>query len=734
MKISKQQFGFGPKLLALIVLAAFGSAHAAGKDDDDDDAVARLIKPESTVGMGLGVVSGDKEVFSQFNGLRKNDNNLLLDFNIVKLDSEAGFWTSFEGRNLALDNRELRFSQQKQGDWKYSAEYNEITRHDFRTINTGLLGAGTATPTVVSLSTPGTGTDLNLDIQRKGVTLGAEKWLTSGLMFEATFKNEKKEGARLSGTGLLCSEIPLLSRFPCSSTTGALLMLPEPINSTIRQIDAKLNFSDEALMLSGGYYGSFYTNENGSLNPTITGNLYNPNGSVLNTGAAPGSTLAGYLQQPIALSPDNQAQQFYVSGSYAFTPTTHTTFKYTHNRATQNEDFAKMGLTGTPAGVSNLGGVVDSSLAQLGLTARPMDELSMLANVRYENKQDKTPLANYVMDNTGAAYTNDLNNSSKKLTSKLEASYKLPDNNRATLGIDYATVHRDRPVVSSDTPDLALALSALRENTRELGYRAELRHSMSETLNGAVSYVHSKRDGDSWLSLTPGFPAVSDAAIYNATGTFPMTMMDRKRDKLKLSVDWVASEDLSLQFMVENGKDKYSAPTEKGLHDTGMSSYGIDATYSLSENWKLTGYMNQGNQTLNVDHSSGYMAELENVNTSWGFGLTGKASDQLSVGGDLSYMDDTNRYKESLSSGAALVGGGLPDVTYRVTKLKLFGKYALEKNADIRVDMVHQSAKFDEWSWGNNGTLFAYSDNSTVSMKQSQSVTFLGASYIYKFR
>lgn len=732
MKITRKQPGLTPKLLTLVVLAAFGSAHAAG---EEDDAILRLTEPDSTVSVGAGATSGDlndRTVFSQYNGLRKNNTNLLLNFDINKLDKDTGTWTEIYGRDLGLDNREIRAELEKQGDFEFIAEYTELVRHDIRTINTGLQGAGTIAPTVVSLLTPGTGTDLNLDITRKKLNLFAGKWLTPNLLLDVDFKNEKKEGARLSGTGLVCSEINLLSRFPCSSTTGALLMLPEPINSTTRQIEAKLNYSDEALMLSGGYYASFYDNAKLSLNPAISGNLWNPNGSVLNTGAAPGSTLAGYLQQSVALSPDNQAHQFYVSGSYAFTPTTRTTFKYSQTRATQDNDFASMGLTGAPAGVSSLGGAVDSSLAQLGLTARPMADLSVLANLRHESKQDKTPLANYVQDNTGATYTNDLNNSSQKLTGKLEAGYQMQDNYRATLGVDYATVHRERPVATTDTADLALALSALRENTRELGYRAELRHSMSETLNGAISYMHSKRDGDNWLSLTPGFPSVSDAAIYNSTGTFPMTMMDRKRDKLKLSMDWVATEDLTVQFMLENGKDKYTAPTEKGLHDSGVISFGFDAALALSESWKMTGYLNQNSQNLNMEHSAGYVVELENVNTSWGVGLVGKLFDQLDVGGDLLSMNDNNRYKQSTSS--ALAGGGLPDVTYRMTRLKLFGKYALEKNADIRVDLVQQSVKFDEWSWGNNGIPFAYSDNSTVSMQQSQSVTFLGASYIYKFR
>jgi Putative outer membrane beta-barrel porin, MtrB/PioB len=213
-----------------------------------------------------------------------------------------------------------------------------------------------------------------------------------------------------------------------------------------------------------------------------------------------------------------------------------------------------------------------------------------------------------------------------------------------------------------------------------------------------------------------------------------MTMTDRKRDKVRVSADWTPTDNLSLQFMLEDGKDAYTSPTDKGLRDTGMSSYGVDAALSMSENWKLTGYVNQANQILHVDHNVGYLAELKNINTSVGLGVVGRPSSKLEVGADLSYMDDTNRYQQSMATGAAIVGGGLPDVTYRVTSLKLFGKYALQKNADIRVNLIQQIVEFNEWTWGYNGTPFTYSDNTTVSMQQNQNVTFLGASYIYKFR
>ena len=78
--------------------------------------------------------------------------------------------------------------------------------------------------------------------------------------------------------------------------------------------------------------------------------------------------------------------------------------------------------------------------------------------------------------------------------------------------------------------------------------------------------------------------------------------------------------------------------------------------------------------------------------------------------------------------------GGLPDVTYRETKLNLYGKYALQKNADVRVDLIRYQAKLDEWAWGYNGVPFTYQDNTTVSLNPNQSVTIVGATYIYKFK
>ncbi|MBK7685948.1 MAG: MtrB/PioB family outer membrane beta-barrel protein [Rhodocyclaceae bacterium] len=187
MKTRRQHFGLSHKLLFLAVLAAFGPVHA------EDDEVAQVIKPDSTVvSAGLGVASGnsaDRAIFGQYNGWRKNEVGILLDFELIRRDDASGLWTNFSGSNLGLDNRELTFSQQKQGDWGYSAGYSELVRHEPRSVITGVLGSGTTNPVV----NPAAGlSESNLELKRKGLTVGLEKWLTPNLMVEASFKTEKR--------------------------------------------------------------------------------------------------------------------------------------------------------------------------------------------------------------------------------------------------------------------------------------------------------------------------------------------------------------------------------------------------------------------------------------------------------------------------------------------------------------------------------------------------------------
>ena len=724
-------------LVGLAVLAAFAPAHGQGVTNSG----VGLVLPQNSVRLGAGVATGDpsdRSIFGQYNGLRDQDGHLLLDFDYTKRNDATGTWAIMRGRNLGLDNRELSVTTERQGDWRFSADYSELVHHEIRTINTGLLGPGTPAPQVILLPAPGAGLDQNLSVQRKGLGLSGSKWFTSNWQFEVNFKNEDKTGARFWGRGYDCASTVCATG---GAGRTAILMLPEPINSNIKLIDAKLNYHTGKLLLSGGYYGSFYTNYNGNLTATVPPVL---NAGPLNGAAAGGTSLQNVLQTPMALWPDNQAHQLYIDGNYAFSPKVSSNFKLARTHATQNEDFGGMGfvsgINAPPPGVANLGGVFDTTLAQLGLSANPAQKLSLLGNVRFEDRSDKTPIEYYNIEGANT-FTNG-NTSLRKLNAKAQASYLFPAMTHGTVGVDYDVIDRGAIVQT----DAIAGLTGLREKTWETTLRGELRRAVAENLTGSIGASHGVRNGSIWLKPNPttgvttsttGVTPMSDDQIYNRTGIFPYTMTDRVRDAARATAEWMATERLNFTLVGQGTRDHYGSPSEKGLLRGGSRLWSIDGAYAMSENWKLTAYASWGDQSINVAHSTSYIADIHDTNKAFGLGVVGKPRERLEVGGKLSYLTDTTRYglgpdRLSSANNVNQLAIGLPDVKYRETRLNLYGNYAVQKNGTVRLDVIRYVAKLDEWAWGDT-VPWTYWDNTTVSINPDQRVTFVGASYIYKF-
>ncbi|HUJ87155.1 MAG TPA: MtrB/PioB family decaheme-associated outer membrane protein [Burkholderiales bacterium] len=736
MYANKQNHGVGQTIIALALLGAFGAARA-----DDLDDLAGLTQIESTVSVGVAAASGnqsDRTVFGEYNGLRKNDSNLLLDIDYAKRDDKTGTWTIVRGRDLGLDTPELNFTMERQGDWRFSADYEEIVKHDIRTINTGLVGAGTTTPVVNLLSAPGTGQDVNLELKRQRIGLNVDKWVSPSLQVQVSFKNEDKTGAVQWGRGFACTSAAAPGCVGGSATTTgwALLMLPQPVDSRTDQIEAKLNYSAGKLFVSGGYYGSFYTDNNGTLTPTVPGTLKNYTGGAYPLTAG----LQGILSLPMALWPDNQAHQLYLDGTYALTQKVRSTFNLSYTRGTQDQSFSSMGLTGAPAGVNSLGAVVDTTRAQFGLTAKPMQKLSLLADVRYEDRADKTPVEYYNIEGAApTAWTNNpLNN--RKLTGKLEGTYQLPANLLGTLGVDYQSIDRGLPVVT----DTLGGITALREKTEETTYRAQLRRTFSDTFAGSIGAVHASRTGSDWyLASTETLVSSAQLAATTTSGALPVYLLDRTRDAAKLTAEWTPTERTSLQFVAQGGTDHFNSPIYTGAQSADTRLYSLDATYVLSEKWKLTGFISQSDESMTVGQPSlsSYLMAMRDLNDTIGLGLAGKLSSRLDLGGNLAYTHDKNVYGQTLGPSASAanlaflaLSGGLPDVTFIETRVNLYGKYTLDKHAAVRVDLLHQIDKVNDWTWGFAGVPFTYADNTTVFINPNQSVSVLMARYIYSFR
>ena len=737
-------------ILGLAMTAAFASAHAQEAAD-----AAALKRPDSAVALGGGISSGsprDRSIWGQYNGLRENDANLLLDIDFVRRDDATGTWTTLRGRNLGLDSRDITFGYQKQGDWRIGLDYSELVHHEIRTINTGMQGAGSTTPGAVLIA-PGAGQDLNFELKRKAIGLAGDKWINSGLQFEVAFRNEDKDGTRMWGRGYDCAANVCTGTQNAANTRWAVLMIPEPVNFNMKSVDAKLNFVGEKLFVSAGYYGSFFGNEFGNVTPSVPNQLRGPTGltATLNpanaagVNPAGGTSLQNVLQLPMALPPDNQAHQAYLSGNYAWTPTTRSNFKLAYTHATQNQDYGSAGFTGLPAvSRTNLGGVLDTSLAQVGLTTQPINRLTLLGNVRYERKDDKTPIDLYNVE--GAARWNNYHTSNSKLGAKVEGSYLFQSNVRATAGFDYEKIDRELPDAATVT---IAGLSGLRADTEEKTFRAELRKSISETLTGSLGGSHSERTGSGWYSLA-NIPAQGVVyggiygfdQIFQRTGTFPYNLADRDRDKARATADWMPTERLQLQFVAEGARDSYNPPSENGLRKGKADLLSVDGSYAMSERWKVTAYGSYGVQSMNEADKANYIADTKNTSTAFGLGINGQPSGVLEVGAGVSYIRDVTQYTLSADLAATPPPAatvvqqnavGLPDTKFSETRYGVFARYALTKQSDIRFDLQYIIEKLDEWSWGSNGVPWVYSDGTTVSINPDQRVTFGAIRYIYKF-
>ncbi|MGQ0579787.1 MAG: MtrB/PioB family decaheme-associated outer membrane protein [Betaproteobacteria bacterium] len=697
----------------------------------ENEEITQLTEPESWVSLGAGHWSNDRPHEGIYDGMRDSGGYGLLDAEIVKRNDDTGTWYTFTARNLGLDTRELKGEILRQGNIGLSLEYSRIPRDNPYTFNTGLQGIGSTS--LIASGNPALGnafpfTDVTLGTVRDLAQFGLYKNLMRGLDFNISFKNEEKNGTRQWGRG----QEPQFA--------------VEPIDSTTRQLEATLSYAGEKFQLSGGYYGSMYDNHHDLVTMRTNGIA---DSAPSNNPASP-----TYLSLPL----DNQAHQLFLDGGYNFTSTTRGTFKLAYTQATQDEhlsttDIQSLTLAGGP---TSLDGEINTTLVQLGLTARPMEKLSVVANLRYHDVQDDTPVRRYVQSNPACASGQCVDNtpfSYTTISGKLEGTYMLPAGYSLTAGIEDRLQDRAVPVSNANGAGGAdtQRVVPMRADVDEWTARLELRRSLSETVNGSAAFAHSERDGSPYVSAAAGPGSASSDLIT------PLNIADRNRDKVRLAMDWAALENLSVQFGYEYAQDKYPHDASRpfGLWEGTAQLYSVDGNYVVNDSWQITAWYSHdtteasqlGSRAANGGGTGGLTnkdSQLYDTGDTVGFGLRGSASAHLKLGADVQWTFTNSEYHQTLLTAGATSGlTPLPDIKNTLTRAGLFGEYAVQKNSDVRLDLVYERWETDEWTWQfANGTPFVYSggtspaftDGTTVNAKSTQESVFVGMRYIYKFQ
>jgi len=660
------------------VLAASGAAWA----DERDDEIAKLARPDSTVELGVGYVDDANTRFGQYNGMVKDRLYLLFDARFQRRDDATGTWTNITGRNLGLESRELRFDQSRQGDWGYFVDFSQTPRYSPYTPVTGLTGYDGTSQTVNGQAP----NPLELKTERRALAAGVDKWVNSNWDVRFTAKQEEKTGRRLFGSG------------------GGTAFLVDPIDYRTTLYEATVGYTGDKGQFTAGYFATNFVNYKNRLDVSNS-----PSGVT-----------------PIGLPPANQSHQINFAGGYSFTRTTRATYKLAYTHQTQDDSFIDVSTTGR----TNLGGVVDTKFGQLGLTARPMAGLSLVADVRRENRDDKTPVFDYFnIATTNTATGVNEPRSIHSTVGKLEGTYQLPARFRVTGGFDYDEKKRN-------TSDVRVV--SFREKTQETTLRVDLRRDMSETVNGSIGFARSHRGGSEWQTTT----VVGGANGSNLVQ--PLHLADRDRNKLRATLGWMPVDKLDLHMRAEGSKDEYGGRT-LGMQDGSATFLSLDGAYRFGETWQLAAWISRDDtrakllscnsaassntgdiSSCNASPAIVWDAQLRNVGTAFGLGVRGKATAQLEVGAELQLSNDRGEFR----NGPAPAGvTPPPDVSYERTVFKLTGKYALQKNTGLRFQYVRDRFSTNDWTWDQ----WTYTDGTRVLPNSQQTVNFFGVTGYYDF-
>jgi predicted porin len=210
---------------------------------------------------------------------------------------------------------------------------------------------------------------------------------------------------------------------------------------------------------------------------------------------------------------------------------------------------------------------------------------------------------------------------------------------------------------------------------------------------------------------------------------------------VRLSVNWTPVEPLTLSFYVDEARDDYDARDGStiGPMEGSARSYSIDIGYAFTQQWQATAWYSRndtkaeqttcsGASATGVCGSPTWGATLKNLSDNFGVGLRGKPAAALEIGADLSYSDIKDEYQQQAIIGAPIVS--LPNVTTKLTRLNLFGRYMLQKNSGVRLDYIYDHYKTDDWTWSN----WMYADGTRITQDPDQTVNFVGFSYFYRFQ
>jgi MtrB/PioB family decaheme-associated outer membrane protein len=473
--------------------------------------------------------------------------------------------------------------------------------------------------------------NVNLYTKRTSANGGFSYQIDPQWDVNVSFKREKKDGYK--PMSLVTSQVAEYAA-----------TLADPINQTTDQYNASLNYRGEKAFLSIDYYGSIFKNDINSVTFNDTSNLTKtatyagaPSNQFHQFGLTGGYNFTSTTKLVMngSYSRNTQNEAFVTAGQNGQFPLGLPTDSL--HGLVVTKDFG-LKLTAKP--------VKDLSLAA-HYKYNDRDNQTPI-NTYYFHDANEANSGTFAFGSIGGLTTAQLGSNlnvynnrpySKKVNQfGLDADYKVAKGQTIKVGYDWQQIDRtcDTWYNCADAP-----------TTKEDTLRAEWRGKLAETVQAKAGYEYSKRkvnyDENAFLSLVPmanvtpttgagagatmsayqyllatgltGFgPVAGNAtnvgnalifspnnniipqALYGSRnnineliGMRRFNMADRNRDKLKLGVNWDATEKLSFSAGYNYSNDDYTNSVY-GLKSGKNGALNLDGTYAANDNFSVTAY------------------------------------------------------------------------------------------------------------------------------------------------
>ncbi len=351
-----------------------------------------------------------------------------------------GTEVSWYAEDLGNDSRVFEFAAGKPGRFGLDLGYRELPYRLFGDTETPYSGSGEVlnlpagwVPGNSTGAMPGLADALALheiEKDRTVLDVGMDYRATRKVRFLVDYERQERDG-----TGIMSGSF---------FTQGAYL--PRPIDDYTDRFDAAVAYANDSFSLRVAYLGSFYRNELESL---TWDNAYTP---------APGTE-----QGRFALEPDNDFQQFSISGAYRASSAWNTVIGFSAAIGQGEQTASLLPYTinplipTAPIAVSDIDGEVDTTNYALTVTMRPLPKLNVRASYRYDERDNSTPVETWsrVITDTVWSGASELNvpYSFDRARLNVSGNYRLLDTLTLSAAYIRTEIDRDFQEVASQDED-----------------------------------------------------------------------------------------------------------------------------------------------------------------------------------------------------------------------------------------------------------------------------------------